>query len=200
MLSLLPQPDNPLGFTDKDRLTLMNQYAILELLVRAHPGIASYEGSAHNDPAYYIRLQRYVRFGYDYLLKNEIANQVAPRTLSTQDQIDVCDTLEMWEIIQSSYDQLEEKEGLSEQDVTFPGWDSNSDGGELNFVHLYCNGTGERRHSAIRPRPDYDAHMKYYLRYPSMLIRFRELGAKTHLGTVSRLTAQEIKYILAAPF
>ena len=160
-----------------ERLILMNQYEILELISQLQPNFTRNGKKLYLEPSTYRRYQQVIESGYELLI-DELWGDICQPRLSRDAQGEVLDILDMYNDLQWSLEQLDDKEGLSEEDVKFPGWDGNSTQGELYFAMLYCFRSGEDfpdpltttpdRYENVKPSPAYNGHGPWLEGYKRM--------------------------------
>lgn len=115
-----------LTLTDTERLILANQYEILGLLK---------EGG---DSEWYTRLAENLRDGHKWIYQQKLQ---LSENLSDADTNHVLDILGIFSALRDSYKQLADKSGITESDVTFPGFDGNNESELLHFARaLSANG------------------------------------------------------------
>jgi hypothetical protein len=190
-----------LKLTKAERFIISNQFAILEFLSRAIPDIATRDHCIHHDPNYYSWAQNVIQAG-DSVLVDQIGGPFREEELSREAQEEILSTLDMYRHIQWSYDSLEDKQGLSEKDVAFPGWDGHRN--ELGFARRFCyrNEEGQGydgkpdRYDMIKPSPAFDSHWPTIYRYRAMFQAYEPIR-KAALGVGWRpMTADELKTVL----
>lgn len=184
--------------TDTERLTLINQFTILEALIAIRPELVNELGSARLDRKFCEWAISVLYSGYTILI-DDLFEGIEASKLTHEDQVEILDILDMWRDLQYSYDKLESKGDLPEAEIAFPGWDGNSDRGELGFARLYCR-RGEDvpvPYARIRPAPDLDAHLPMIDRYRQMLKIYLPLreSKKTNLQG-PEFSLDEIRRIL----
>ena len=185
----------------------MNQYAILELLSRAHPKVAREGSLIRHDPETYAWYQSALAHGFETTL-SEVTRHVYDVELTPQDEADILDTLEMYEHMQFSFEGLQDKGGLTEDTVKFPGWDGHRN--ELSFARLFCfraDSYREQDHTKripdrfamVKPSPAYDSHSWTMPMYRRMLGIYAPIRKEIlEQGPFRPLTLEEIKSILKA--
>lgn len=194
--------------TDVERLILMNQYAILEFLSLAHPEVAKREKFTYHEPKTYAWYQTVLQRG-DSILVDELLEQVYPPRLNRDEQIEVLDILNMYRHLQESLADLDETDGLDESHVAFPGWDGNSEKGEMFFARAYCYRSEGRRtfdrdvepdnFAMVKPNPAHNGHFPFAIEmYRRMLEVYAPLRKQVIDSGFRPLTAAEIKAVLAA--
>lgn len=175
--------------TKAERLILMNQYSILELLSRAFPEHCSEGNTINHDPEFYKRASEVMRDGYQLLINT--VSHVQDSHLTYEHQKEILDIMTMHEVIQASFNRLEDKDGLTPEDVEFDGFDGNAD--ESGFAYAFC-----KFHENHKPfesiNPLKNSHMPTMGIYRRMLVKYNELW-KANPGT--DFSAAEIKEILA---
>ncbi len=199
--------NNEQNLTKTERLILRNQYAILEFLSRAYPEFAQVGNVIYHDPDTYHRFQNILEQGYSILMR-DITEGIWDIDLSFEEQKEILNILDMYNDLQWSYDELEEaeREGLTEDDVKFWGWDGNSPKGELSFARLFCyRGADEYvdvmkvrpdRFERVKPSPAYNGHGEWLNNYKRMLQVFLPFKQKLVRANWRSFTATEIRTIL----
>ena len=193
--------------TDAERLVLINQYAILELLSRALPEDARRGGGVDHDPGAYAWRREALASGYDVLV-DEAMDGVREPSLSRREQLDVLEILDMWSDLQRGFRSLEDRRGLTFEDVAFPGWDENGAKGELEFASLFCYREGyasdgppsetPSRFVNVEPSPALGCGAPTTEGYYRMLEVYRPLRERL-AGSMGRpFTHEEIRSVLAA--
>jgi uncharacterized protein len=110
----------PETLTEMERLQLINQYSILEKL--------DTENAAH-----YAELQIILQQGYTYLY-HKVFDPVWNEELSMEDCRFVLDVFDLHDALLQSYERLEDKEGITKDDIAFWGFDGNN----ANEAHMSC--------------------------------------------------------------
>jgi uncharacterized protein YfbU (UPF0304 family) len=98
----------------------------------------------------------------------------------------VSDVLDMFWNLQDSYDQLQDKAGLNERDVLFPGFDVNNESRFLGYSKFRLKSAFD----GFRAAPGINSH--FPTRYREMLARYESIPAERR----RELTAEEISSIL----
>lgn len=193
--------------TPTERLILMNQYAILEFLCKAFPSHTREGNVVYHEAATYRRFQEILAHGYE-LLVSEITECIYDLNLSSEEQREILDILDMYNDLQWSFDELKDKGDLTESDVIFPGWDGNSPKGELSFARLFCY-RGELsweddekvrpdRFERVLPSPAYNGHGPWLDGYRRMLSVFLPLKNRIVHEGWRPFTAEEMREVLDA--
>jgi uncharacterized protein YfbU (UPF0304 family) len=192
-----------------DRLILKNQFAILEFLTRAFPDVAQRGRVVYHGANTYAWYQRILESGSPTLTK-DVLDRVYDVGMTAREEQEVLDILEMWGDLQRSYDALEDKEGISEDQVAFPGFDGNSSKGELFFARLFCfRGEDDEdlkplheqrpdRFDYVRPSPTVNSHFPMLDVYRRMMVVYEPMKQERLKATFPPMTANQIKAILAA--
>jgi len=138
----------------KERLALINQFLILEKL---YPDEASYY-EQHR-----IALQQGFQLHYKWILENVWDD------LSEEECRKVLDALDLYRGIVSSFDALQDKDGLIESEVRFPGFDGNNESHHLAYARYFVVDL-ERYEELIRGQkyPDFNSHCPMLERYERM--------------------------------
>jgi uncharacterized protein YfbU (UPF0304 family) len=190
--------------SDTERLILKNQYAILEFLSRAFPDLATRGNTTFHDPRTYAWYQT-VLSGGEQLLVRQLFDEIQTVELSLREQEQVLAILDMYRHLQHSFDRLEDKAGLTEDDVRFDGWDGHRR--FLGFAQRFCfrheeeTASGEiakpDRYDMIRPSPAFDSHSPLEEGYMRMLEVYQPIR-KACINVAWRpMTAEEIEAVLA---
>ncbi|MEA2553436.1 MAG: uncharacterized protein QOJ65_1612 [Fimbriimonadaceae bacterium] len=192
--------------TDGERLILMNQYTILEILTRAFPEIARRGNTIYHDAETYRWYQEIMLHGYHTLVP-EAARHLQQNDLSQEDEKEILAVLDMYLDLQTSLDQLDDKGDLNEESVAFEGWDGHRS--ELGFAEAFCYreasdhvSAEERtpaRYPMIKPSPAFDSHFPTMEMYRRMLAAFEPIKRdRLNTGEFQPMTVGEIKTVLGA--
>lgn len=126
---------------------------------------------------------------------------------------EVLEILDMFRFLQNSFDNLEDKEGLTERDVVFRGFDGNEESKHLCFADFYCakDRYGDLRFSGLGDgivtveelrgiRVNLNGHLPALGSYRRMLVpwlRIREERIDNYDAGINNLTAAQIREIVA---
>jgi len=161
-----------------ERLLLANQYKILSLL-REHPDdVAEYD----------MRLEA-VEKGYRAAYEDVLLKDIADEFNETQ-CLFVKEAIALYGIMQRSYDNLEDKAGIEESSIRFPGFDGNDEYTHMAYARYLVEKQGWYR--SLRAEPNFDSHEPMLGRYQSQNNRWQLMGKKTNL------TPDDINTILEA--
>lgn len=159
--------------TPAERQTLINQFAILEKL---NP-----EGA--ND---YKKYQDILQRGFAILYDEAVS---VWEEMDVEEGRYVIDVLNMHRDLKFSFDELEDKAGLTENDIKYQGFDGNNESKRLSLAEFFG---AEGRWTELNLRKN--SHSTTTIRrYPPMLKRWREANEK-NFG--NRLIADQIKYVI----
>ncbi|SFE87971.1 YfbU family protein [Paracidovorax wautersii] len=158
--------------TDAERLILANQYRIRGIL-------------EHDDS--YAELADDLESGHKWLYQSRL--RISPN-LSEDDTNLVLDTLALYRLLQSSYEELEDKSEVEKDQVQFPGFDGNNESELLYFCTALCR---KARYEELIGRPAKNSHAPTRDNYSRMIGQWRRIGEPSE-----SLTASEIKSILDA--
>ena len=162
-----------LTLTLKERLILLNQYRILELI------------DVENADQY-KKLQIILADAYE--LEYSELHQFVARTPFTAAQCrNVLDVLTMFEVLGDSYDALDDKSGIEEWRVRFQGYDGNNEAEYVGYVR-YLVDHGDRFTHVVNGT--FNSHRPVVRQYAEMLARFGK-----HMGS-TRLPKQRILEIV----
>jgi len=120
-----------------ERLQLYNQYEILKAL---YP-------EQQDD---YQESQEVLMHGYEYHY-DELAQHIDDNTMSDAQGRETIDILTMFESMQRSYDNLQDKSGIEEYRVTFHGFDGNHETKQMAYARFFCEHGGGRFVSLRKP-------------------------------------------------
>ena len=164
--------------TRQERLILSLQYRILERLS---------EGEDEAD--YYRRCRDAVECGYEFEYSG-IAQFVYEKTLSEAECGLVWDVLIMFDALQNAHRTLANGAGVSEQQVSFPGFDGNTETAFMAYARFILE--DKTRFASLKRPTDVNSHSPEIEVYQRML-RAWEASAKKY-----ELTAVEVKRIMTA--
>ena len=163
----------PTTLTDSERLILSNQYEILQKL---NPDQAKA----------YADCQRIVQYGYRSLY-SELGS--FEEELPTEVYREVADVLDMFRILKSSYERLDDKTGIQSHDIEFRGFDGNGSEGHFGLASFMIEDLG--RWSEFRAS-ELNSHSY-------VLPGYRDtLAVSRHAADKHNLSKQEILDIIAA--
>lgn len=163
-----------LTLTTFERLTLVNQYRILAAV------------SKGGESESYSLLADDLENGHVYFYRNFPHLQ---DELSSSVSDFVIETLALYDTLQASFGELEDKAGIEALQVQFDGFDGNNEADHLHFVGALAK--RHQFHSVIGEHPK-DSHMPMVDVYKRLLDGWRRLGRPT-----APLSADQIKAILA---
>lgn len=158
----------------KDRMILVNQFRILE---KVDPDNA--DG--------YRRAIEILENGYE-LDYGSIDGLLNRETVSVAVCREVYDILDMYRRLVDSYAKLDDKTGIEEREVKFPGFDGNNEGEHLSYGR-FLNSQGKYEESLV-----INSHTLMIHAYRRMITAFEPLKSK------GALTKADIQEVLAARF
>lgn len=145
-----------LNLTDAERLILANQYEIL--------------GQLHKGDDSFTRLAENLRDGHRWIYEGKL--HLSP-ILSDADTNLVLDILRIYEALQDSHAKLNDKSGIDEGDLIFPGFDGNNESELLTFARaLSQNGN---YHHVVGDHPK-NHHSETREMYGRMIQKWNQLG------------------------
>lgn len=148
-----------MSFTDAERLILANQYEIL--------------GKLNNDQAN-LDLAENLRNGHEWIYKGKIS--ISP-IFSEADSEFVVSILDLYEVIQDSFDSLSDKGSLTLDRVKFPGFDGNNEVDHMRFFSALVENGNFAHVNANK-----NSHMQKKSTYENMLSKWVSLGKKRPLS------------------
>lgn len=161
--------------TTTQRLILVNQYKLMALLDT-------------DNAAQYQRLERIVKGGFALELK-DISKEFLD--LSKEECRLVRDTLEMYNALQVSYNNLGDKSAVSEHRLQFIGYCAVREKKYLNYLQ-FIRETEPKYQELLNSQADFDAQTPMWDKYGKMLDIWRSCPHEYHLSAV------EIQNILNA--
>ncbi|MDD4050955.1 MAG: YfbU family protein [candidate division Zixibacteria bacterium] len=162
----------------KDRLFLSNQYRILEAIC---------PDEAFN----FKRLRTIVENGYE-LHYDALNSMISESRLTVEDCQEIMDILDMYRSLKFCFDKLKDKEGVSEEDIRFQGFDANEETNRFFYTRFLV--LQERRWQEIlegRPGLELNSHRPIIELYQRMLAEWNKIGKRFDLSL------QDIRQILA---
>jgi len=157
----------------KERLLLFNEFLILQ---RLDPG----------NEEYYKRCCKILECGFEieyHHVYSAIWEDVLPINKSRY----VMDVLDLHWALKRSYDELRDKNGITEADISFRGFDGNNESDLLNYAE-YLQEESQRWTELLQNR-GLNSHFPTYPRYQKMLALWEQVGDKWHM------TPTEIKQV-----
>ena len=140
-------------FTDTERVILANQYEILGKL---------------GDEQAYLNLAENLRDGHEWIYNQKIS--VSP--IFTEEQSDlVVSILDLYDVIQDSFDALSDKGSLTADRVKFPGFDGNNEGEYMRFFSALVEND-----QFAHVKANKNSHMQKVSTYKNMLDKWESLG------------------------
>lgn len=144
--------------TDKERLFLANQHEILSFLDK-------------DNSEYHSKLAEQLKCGHKWLYEQSFDS--FDENLSDEDANLVLDILQVYEMMQDAYDALADKTGISESEVTFPGFDGNNETEFMGFVDALEK---DNRYVDVIKKGHRNSHSQKVHRYESMINKWEEFG------------------------
>jgi uncharacterized protein YfbU (UPF0304 family) len=151
-----------------ERYIISNQLRIMEMLAPL---------TSEGKDAYYTKEDlRYAREvvvrGYE-LEYADLTEHIYRDPVPEECCAEVLDILNMFDTLEYSYDQLEDKTGLDEKEVLFEGWGGNYETREMFFAQHFCE--GRERFTKLGRRAWANCHHPTLERYRAMLKEFNAL-------------------------
>lgn len=153
-----------------DRLIMSNQYRILEKLIP-------------EEAEYYERNRKAIEEGYT--LHYEQLTEFLYDELAEEQCKEVLDILDMYRALTFSFQRLEDKTGIKEYYIKFPGFDGNDEleSKMMGYTRYFINDLN--RFDELRDDsrfPDYNSHCKMLGIYRRMLEEWKRSGNKHDLS------------------
>lgn len=173
----------PDSLSEVERLQLVNQFEILEKLDPDHAKS-------------YAEKREILERGYT-ILYGEVFQGIFSEEMSMDECNYVFDVLDMHRALIQSYDLLEDKAGLTPEDVAFRGFDGNNESKRYGFA-LHLREAGKWQESLSKGSLNSHSQITMHL-YPPMLERWKKIRERQreNLGARWQLTADQIKEIIA---
>lgn len=149
-----------LKLTDTERLILANQYEIMSLL--------------HEDKTY-LQLSKQLRNGHVWLYRQSF--QYLSPVLPEGDAIFVLEIVGIYDQMLHSFQKLDDKSGLTEEDVRFPGFDGNDsyESSLLGFAEALAE---DRRYAdTLNVQRGANSHYQAVPGYQRVIERWRAMGS-----------------------
>ena len=162
-----------MNLTRLERLTLINQFKLL-LAADAH------------EEKYYRSMIKVLEEGYE-LEYPEAFRNVYEKGLSSEECNFVMNVLDAYHFLSLAWNNLPDKAGIKEYDVTFHGFDGNNEGSYLGYARHLIEDQG--RWVGLKLN-DYNCHMPTLEKYSAIVKKFKEVNVP---GTL--LTAEQIAYV-----
>jgi uncharacterized protein YfbU (UPF0304 family) len=140
---------------------LVNQYLILE---RLYP----------EKTREYQEAREAVECGYE-LHYSWISPRIDDDVVSPEECKEVLDILEMFSILNRSYDRLSDKSGIDAFRLNFRGFDGNNEPKQMGFARYFCT-SGGGRHTELalgEGRDAFNSHSPVLNMYRRMLLEWR---------------------------
>jgi uncharacterized protein YfbU (UPF0304 family) len=137
--------ERDMDLTKKDRLIIANQLKILEKL---YPDEADYYSKHRTavEHGYKLHYEWLVEHFYDEMSEDECR--------------EVLDILNMYRALRFSYDNLEDKSGIEEEDIRFKGFDGNNETSRHSYVRYFI--LELERFSELAPESPYSDFNTHY--------------------------------------
>ena len=146
-----------INLTDTERLILANQYEILSEL---------------REDSSYAEMAENLRHGHEWLYA-QYFDYISPVLPAGQAE-HVLKILGIYGDMKSSYDQLADKSGVEESQLTFPGFDGNNESELLCFAEALQKAG---RFEVTLGKHARNSHMPTTAVYERMIAKWRELGS-----------------------
>jgi uncharacterized protein YfbU (UPF0304 family) len=169
-------------FTAGERLIIVNQFRLLELLEKDKDSVAHYR-----------EMRKIVERGYS-LSYHEVTENLWTEMPETECR-EVMDILDMFRVLKFSVDALDDKSGIDMQKVRFGGFDGNNESSYLGYAKFLTQEQG--RWEELKDEVK-NSHSHRLGLYRPMLKKWRELTADQLLS--SELSKEQVVEILEAPY
>ncbi|WP_394175591.1 YfbU family protein [Guptibacillus hwajinpoensis] len=153
--------------TKFERLTLINQYKILEKL---YPN----EEEAYQE----LRIPLEEGFTYDYYKSFSFMES----ELSIEQCKEVLNILDMYRTLTFSYRDLEDKSGIDMKDIKFHGFDGNNEPSQYVYAKHYLITLNRYQELKDGEYDDFNSHRGMLSKYRRMLTVFQSLSDRYNLN------------------
>lgn len=151
-----------LKLTDKERLILANQYQIMSMLDK-------------HSSEYYLLMSETLRAGHKWLY-DQFFDSLS-ENLPDEDAQHVLKILGIYSDLRDSYMKLEDKSGIEERLLNFPGFDGNNESEYLSFANDLLK---HRRFETTLGKTTINSHMRTTEIYKRMINCWESLGAPNY--------------------
>lgn len=160
-----------INLTIKERLTLYNQYTILQKL-------AQIQGDEYEAEFYGLRA-KIVSEGYlyDYYMLNECISD----DFSLEDAKLVWDTLDMYSAIYYSYSALDNPK-LTKEQIHFEGFDGNYETRSMVYCRFIINDLDRYSEFKEKGYNEYNSHCQRCDKYKAMIKKWNNMGKSYELN------------------
>lgn len=162
--------------TKIERLTLINQFKILEAL---------YEDEADYYKNHRTALEEGFELHYEWIFE-----YLSEEEMSSEECREVIDILNMYRALNFSYIRLKDKSLIDEDRLKFDGFDGNNETKQLIYVRYFLRDLNRFEELHDKISHDYNSHSRMLPEYREMLDRWSDLNKKTNL------TQENIMYII----
>ncbi|MDH6427264.1 MULTISPECIES: YfbU family protein [unclassified Paenibacillus] len=161
----------------QERLLLYNQYDILE---RLNP----------EDAETYQNYKNILQNGYKYHY-DDIVHWFSDEMSEEASQL-VGDVLDMYSSLLNSYSNLEDKNGIDERRINFPGFDGNNETREIGYTRFFLNDLGRFSELRQNGHNQYNSHRRMIPKYREMLRVWSSKNVETRYSNLSKEEINEI--------
>ena len=138
-------------------------------------------------------LQRGYALDYDYCFPAFSIDE-----MSDEDCLEVRDILTMFCNMRLSFDDLKDKEGITEESILFPGFDGNHEPTYLAYAKFFLKNNGQPAYKEMwrNGEPVFNSHTRMLSRYRVMYEKYRQVDV---VGSAfGSMSAEAIKAVLDA--
>lgn len=167
--------------TRPERLTLSNQYRILEKL---DPDNAEEYAAARN----------IVERGYEYEYDDIAQHVYGDSDVTTEEESEeVVEILAMFDGLKQSYSKLSDKTGINKNQIEFSGFDGNNEGKQMGYAKHFCE-SGGGRFTDLENGDNFNSPLPMLPVYRRMLGEWKKINPNRQL----QLTKEEIEGVVGA--
>ncbi|QYR20789.1 YfbU family protein [Paenibacillus sp. sptzw28] len=156
-----------MDLSKKERLMLYNQYEILE---RLNP----------QDAETYRTFRTILSNGYEAHYGDLVESFYAEMSKEASDL--VVDVLDMYSCLHNSYAALEDKSGIEEWQIDFPGFDGNNEISELGYTRFFLHDLDRFSELQRDGHAQYNSHSRMKTKYRAMLEVWRAKEERYNLS------------------
>lgn len=160
-----------MNLSKQERLMLYNQYDILEKL---NP----------SDSETYRIFKSILSSGYKLHYSDMV--QWFSDEMSEEASTFVLDVLDMYSALLNSYQNLEDKTGIEERRVTFPGFDGNNESTYLGYTRFFLHDLDRYNELHQKGHDSYNSHSRMVPKYSRMLGVWKEIESERRFDKLSK--------------
>lgn len=170
-----------MSLTKLERRLLANQYRIMGLLDEGEKGFCD-------------KIEEALENGFSDYYEEKLFGWMAEE-LSEEESAFVRDALDVYGVIQQCYEGLDDKDGIAEDRLAFPGFDGNHEGRYLAYADFLREKEERFDYVKLSGFDGLNSHAPFSARYQLMVREWKKVPSDRRYGA---LTKEEILSILNA--